>query len=237
MQPYVDAYRQGRWRATIMADVIHEEMRNFAEPPTVLDIGCGMGFDNSPELQAQIAAAAGRYIGVEPDRAVSIPSCVDEVHRCTLEDAPIQAGSVDLAFAIMVLEHVTSPQEFFQKLHTVLAPKGVFWGLTVDRRHWFRLASTLLETMRVKDWYLKHVIGKQEDGLYINYPTAYRANSPHQISRYARNFASRDFVTWHKVGQLDYYLPRALRLPAALLDRVIARLGTPGAILVCRLGR
>lgn len=237
MQPHVDAYRQGRWRAPIMAELIREEIRRFGAGPTVLDIGCGMGFDNSPDLQAHIAAAAGQYIGIEPDSTISVPSWVHVVHRCTLEDAAIEPGSVEVAFAIMVLEHVVNPREFFRKLHTVLAPNGVFWGLTVDGRHWFRHASTLLETLRMKNWYLRNVVGKQGEGLYVNYPTAYRANSPRQIERLAQDFAFRDFASLHQVGQLDYYLPRMLRPPAALLDRLIGQLGLPGAILVCRLGR
>jgi SAM-dependent methyltransferase len=237
MKPHGDAYRQGRWRALIMLDLVLEEMRRLGPAPTVLDIGCGTGFDDSPELQARIGSAAGRYVGVEPDTEVACPQWMHEVHRCSLEEAPIEPGSVQVAFAIMVLEHVTNPREFFGKLQTVLAPKGVFWGLTVDGRHWFKRASRLLEALRIKNWYLDRLAGRRGAGRYLNYPTAYRANSPSQIERLAQGFANRDFTSFHRIGQLDYYLPAGLRAPAALVDRLLARLGRPGAILICRLAK
>jgi SAM-dependent methyltransferase len=234
MKPHLQAYRQGRWRALILSELILDDMRRIGSSPTVLDIGCGKGFDDSPELQSRIAAASGRYIGIEPDTTIERPACVTTLHRCSLEEAPIEPGSIQLAFAIMVLEHVTRPGPFFDKLHSVLAPNGVFWGLTVDLRHWFPYASRLLETMRIKNWYLDHVVGQDR---YVNYPTVYRANSPRQIGRLARRFSSAEFVSLHKVGQLDDYLPPLVRSPAALLDRLLERLELPGAILACRLAR
>jgi SAM-dependent methyltransferase len=218
-----------------MSTVILEDMRRFAVPPRVLDIGCGSGFDGSPELQSQIAGASGRYIGVEPDESIACPPWIQEIHRCTLEDAPLEPLSVQMAFAIMVLEHVAIPDRFFQKLHTVLAPDGIFWGLTVDARHYFRHASRLLERLHVKNWYLDKIAGQTPEKRYVNYPTVYRANSPFQIRRFARPFRHCDFASLHRIGQLDYYLPRSIRPAAALLDRLIARLRLPGAILICRL--
>lgn len=237
MAPHVQAYRQGRWRALILSELILDEMRCIGSSPTVLDIGCGKGFDDSPELQSRIAASAGRYIGVEPDTTIECRSCVTTVHRCCLEDAPIEPGSIQVAFAVMVLEHVTNPGPFFYKLHSVLASNGVFWGLTVDARHWFRYASRLFETLRIKNWYLDQVAGKVCQGRYVNYPTAYRANSPRQIGRLARGFSSAEFVSLDKIGQLAPYLPRPLQPPAALLDRLTAWLELPGAVLACRLVR
>jgi SAM-dependent methyltransferase len=237
MKPHLQAYRQGRWRALILSELILDDMRRIGSSPTVLDIGCGKGFDDSPELQSRIAASAGRYIGVEPDTTIECPPWLTTVPRSTLEEAPIEPGSIQVAFAIMVLEHVTQPGPFFDKLHSVLAPNGVFWGLTVDARHWFRYASTLLERLRIKNWYLDRVAGTVSEGRYVNYPTAYRANSPWQIERLARGFSSAEFASLQKVGQLDSYLPRPLRSPAALVDRFLTGLHLPGAILVCRLVR
>jgi SAM-dependent methyltransferase len=237
MKPHLQAYRQGRWRALILSELILDDMRRIGSSPTVLDIGCGKGFDDSPELQSRIAASAGRYIGVEPDSTIECPPWLTTVYRSTLEEAPIEPGSIQVAFAIMVLEHVTQPGPFFDKLHSVLAPNGVFWGLTVDARHWFRYASTLLERLHIKNWYLDRVAGTVSEGRYVNYPTAYRANSPWQIERLARGFSSAEFASLQKVGQLDSYLPRPLRSPAALVDRFLTGLHLPGAILVCRLVR
>jgi SAM-dependent methyltransferase len=237
IQGHLDGYRQGRWRASIMSELILEEMSRLGPAPTVLDIGCGAGFDDSPELQWRIATAAGRYIGIEPDEEIDCPSWMREIHRCAFEDAPIDPGSVQMAFAIMVLEHVATPDRFFRKLHSLLAPEGVFWGLTVDARHYFRHVSRLTERLRVKNWYLDRVCGRAREERYANYPTLYRANSPRQIERFTRAFRQRNFASLYRIGQLDYYLPRMVRPAASLVDRLIARLRLPGAILVCRLAK
>src|SRR5262245_46372604 len=118
-KPYVERYRSGECRDRIMHDMILEDARRMRPPLTLLDIGCGKGFDGDVPLQHSLAAAAGRYIGIEPDTNVAPADCFTEVHRCFLEDAPIAPGSVDVAFAIMVLEHLEAPQRFWDKVWDV----------------------------------------------------------------------------------------------------------------------
>jgi len=48
---------------------------------------------------------------------------------------------IDIAFACMVQEHLTTPQLFFDRLCDCLKPGGIFWGFTVDARHPFVAAS------------------------------------------------------------------------------------------------
>jgi len=135
----------------------------------------------------------------------------------------------------MVLEHVASPERFFGKLHDALAPGGVFWGFTVDRRHYFSCASRIMELLHLKDRYLRWHLGRRGDAPYHNYPTCYRANSPRQVARHARQFAQCETANFHRIGEEDYYLPWLLRPLGRLADRAIDVLRLPGAILVCRL--
>jgi hypothetical protein len=71
--------------------------------------GCGHGFDGDEALQRSIAQAAGAYLGIEPDESVMLGPYVTESHRCFFEDAPVQDGSIDVAFAVIVLEHLADP--------------------------------------------------------------------------------------------------------------------------------
>lgn len=236
--PYLLRYANGEWRAPVfrdmvMADVKKLERRTSARL-TLLDIGCGGGFDGDATLQRSIAEGAGHYIGVEPDAAIELQDVFSSTHRCSFEDAPIDPESVDLAFAVMVLEHFEDPQVLWDKIHRVLKKGGVFWGFTVDARHWFVIASILTEKLRVKDWYLSRLHGNRGVERYENYGVYYRSNAPHQIQELTSAFSSSFVLSFSKVGQMDYYLPKNLRWLGRALDRVAIRVGSPGSIMAVR---
>ena len=146
-------YTAGEYRSAAFADVLLDEMANLGGALTVLDIGCGGGFDGDMPLQRRIGAAASRFIGVEPADDITPDPCFHEVHRCLLEQAPIVPGSVDLAYAVMVAEHVADPAAFMASVARVLRPGGVFWAFTIDARHWSAWASLVLERARLKGRY------------------------------------------------------------------------------------
>jgi SAM-dependent methyltransferase len=231
---YVERFRRGEWRDRIFHDMVLEDARRRPRPRTVLDVGCGRGFDGNLEFQASLARAADRYVGIEPDAEVEPAPCFTETHRCLFEDAPLAPGSVDVAFAIMVLEHLAEPQRFWDKLHEVLAVGGVFWALTVDGRHWFARAALLAQKLRVKDYYLDRFIGERGVERYENYPVHYRCNTPAAVARFAGAFRSCEFVSFSRVGQCNYYYPRLFHGLADRLDRRAIRLGKPGVLLAVR---
>jgi SAM-dependent methyltransferase len=217
-----------------LRDVVLEAISGVPGRARVLDIGCGRGFDNDLRLQASIAAAAGSYVGVEPDPEVPLGPYFGETHRCLFEDAPLPPGSVDVAFAVMVLEHLRDPSRFWAKLFEVLAPGGVFLGFTMDARHWFCAASALAARLRVKDFYLNRVVGRRGEDRYENYPVYYRCNTPAQVAQYAGAFHSCEAVSFAKVGECDFYLPQFLRPIGHALDRRVLREGKPGSVLAVR---
>jgi SAM-dependent methyltransferase len=230
-----DQYRSGRWRAALVHDLILADVWARGPKPTVLDIGCGRGFDDDPRLQASLASHAGRYVGVEPDTEAPLGNCFDAVYRCPLEDAAVAPGSVHVAFAVMVLEHLRRPQTFFDKIHTLLADGGVFWALTMDARHWFCTASQTAGRLGIKDLYLGWIWGRRGCERYANYPAFYRANTPGRIRQLARGFRDVRCANLAREGQLDPYLPRALRPLGRFLDRRAIGSGRPGPLLAVRL--
>jgi SAM-dependent methyltransferase len=234
---YLERYRAGVWRDRIFFDMIVDDVQPAGRDLAVLDIGCGRGFDGDVPLQQEMARLAGRFIGVEPDRSIPPSPIFHEVHRCLFEDAPIAPGSIDLAYAIMVLEHLAEPQSFFDKLHEVLKPGGVFWGLTVDCRHWFCTASKWFDRLRLKNWYLNRLLGKRGEARYENYPVHYRCNRPDDVERHAREFSSVQCWNLSRVGQCSAYFPRVLVPMAEWLDRHGLRKNRPGTLLVTRVRR
>lgn len=216
--------------------MVLDDMAQF-ERPTVLDIGCGAGFDLRNDLQAEIAQQSSIFIGIEPDEEIDVGSFVNHVHRCEFEHAEIAANSVHVAYAVMVLEHVSCPKSFFGQLHRVLKPGGIFWGFTMDRRHYFAWVSDLTERLRIKSLILNLLHGNRGESRYENYETYYRANSPNQIARElpSAGFSRFDWLSMGRVGQLDYYIPRLLRPMSHTMDRLEHRLGLPGSIFVVRI--
>ncbi len=230
---FAQRYRAGEWRARLFADLVLADVGRF-ENPTVLDIGCGGGVAGSEGMQARIAEASGRYVGIEPDAEMPTQACVDEVHRCLFEEAPLAPASIHVALSVMVLEHVADASRFWHRLHDVLVPGGVFIGLTMDWRHYFPYVSQLAERAGLKDAWLEG-IGESGD-TYEHYPTAYRANSPKQILRYTRRrFRQVEFQSWGRPGDSNYYVPGPLKPAVALFDRALLGLKLPGSHLVCRL--
>jgi SAM-dependent methyltransferase len=228
-QPYLDRYRRESWRAPVFRDMILDDVRGLGSGLTLLDIGCGRGFDGDMPLQESIAAVAGRYIGIEPDSAVEVGPYFTETHRCFLEDAPLPPASVDIAFAVMVLEHLPAPARFWRKLWHVLKEGGVFWGFTVDARHWFATVSRALDCSGVKDYYLNHMLGARGLARYENYPVYYRSNTPWRARRHASSFREVNCISLSK-GCYDLwsYTPPLLRPALRRVETWLGRRATSG---------
>ena len=232
---WLGRWRLGAYRAGFFRDLILADARRLGPRPTLLDIGCGSGLDGDPAMQQSLADVAGRYIGIEPDLSMTVGPCFTEVHRCPLEDAPLATGSIDVAFAVFVIEHLRQPQDFWERLYELLGPGGVFWGFTIDRRHFFGLASILVEKTGVKRWYLRRVRRTGALSKICTYPVYYRANTPREIRRQVGQFRSARFMNLHRMGQFDAYLPGWLQPAGRVVDRLTAALGLPGPMLAVRL--
>jgi SAM-dependent methyltransferase len=232
--PDIQRYREGTCRDRIMHDLILADAARLGSRLTFLDIGCGKGFDTDIPLQQSLVRAATNYIGIEPDLSVTPGDYIKDVRRCLFEQAELPRHSVHLAFAIMVLEHLADPQPFWDKLHEVLVPGGVFWALTVDARHWFCRASLWAQRLQIKNWYLSLVFGARGQDRYENYPVYYRCNTPERIERYARAFSSVCCFNLARVGQCDPLFPRFLRPLSRRLESSAIKRGKPGTLFVVR---
>jgi SAM-dependent methyltransferase len=230
----MERYRQGEWRDRIFRDMIFADVRPHGQNKTFLDIGCGRGFDGDVPLQESVAQVAGTFIGIEPDTAIVPGSYFHTVHRCFLEEAPLAPASVDVAYAIMVLEHLPQPQRFWDKVWQVLRPGGVFWGLTVDCRHWFCRGSLWLEKLRLKDLYLNWLLGGRGEQRYENYPVYYRSNSPAQIDTFTPRFARKDYLNFARIGQCSSYFPSVFRPLVNLWESWAIQRQQAGALLAIR---
>ncbi|HLG19352.1 MAG TPA: methyltransferase domain-containing protein [Bdellovibrionota bacterium] len=84
---------------------------------TVLDIGCGHGFNKEV-----IEAAGGRWIGIDPFRGGGQSAIADAMFL------PIMERSIDVVVADSVLEHIPNLSRAFAEIARVLKPGGKFVG-------------------------------------------------------------------------------------------------------------
>jgi len=231
---YLTRYRSGEWRDRIFFDMIVDSISPATTNLAILDIGCGQGFDGSIQLQQEMGHLASAFIGIEPDLAMSPGPWFQTLHRSTFEETSLKPSSVDVAYAIMVLEHLERPQMFWNKLHQVLKPGGVFWALTVDKRHWFCACSKWFERLRLKELYLNVLLGKRGEERYENYPVYYRSNSPSEINWVAGDFKQVNYWNLSREGQCAAYFPRPFTPFVRWYDRRSIRNNYPGSLLAIR---
>jgi SAM-dependent methyltransferase len=232
------AFLATSWRGFVFRDLVINELkekRKAGGKLVALDIGCGHGFDAAAEPQEQIAALCDELVGIEPDKDIAIPKYFHRVYASSFEAAPIEAQSVDVAFAVMVLEHLDQPKEFLAQLDHCLKPGGVFWGFTVDSRHWFARASNFLKSLGLKDMYLSMLHGNRGGERYENYPVHYRFNRPEQIEPLVGAFSRCDIQSLWRKNQTRFYFPNGLKWVGNSLDFIYGLFGRRGSVLVVRI--
>ena len=217
---------RGEWRTPVFFEIVSREIhaRSGRTRPTVMDVGCGRGFDGETRFQEALSVQAGKFIGVEPDLTVDPPAIFSEVFRSPLEETPIARGSVDVAYAIMVMEHVAHPAAFWSRLYEILAPGGVFVAFSVNGAHWCAPVTRFLSAARLKSAYLSLLRGKRGTKRVADYPVYYRTNTAEQIGRVAGDFRNVETLQFGAIGDAAFYAPQRLRPIVRTGDRLAYRL-------------
>ncbi len=132
----------------------------------VLDVGCGDGFHL--DVLREFGPDTYRLVGVDADpRAVARARTRGlDVRSGTLDEAGLEAGSVDLAILIQTIEHVGDPPALLGSIRRVLRPDGRlivvtdnaasydarafgkrYWGGYHFPRHWNLFTRTTLSRL------------------------------------------------------------------------------------------
>jgi SAM-dependent methyltransferase len=208
-----------RWFARWVAESV--------EPTSaVLNIGAGRNLSGGLR---PVRRKAGRLVGIDPDASIWDNPDLDERHQVTMERfAHGHAGEFDVAMSVFVLEHVASPASFTLACAKVLSPKGVLYGLTVHKYHYFGLSTWATTRLHVADRLLVHLKGKETVDRY-HFPTEYRMNTTAQISRLLARagFASVEFRMFDKPDLYAWYLPEALKPAAPAWTKMVYGLNAP----------
>jgi SAM-dependent methyltransferase len=231
---FQNRYNAGENRTKICYEMVANDIANRRTRPTVLDIGCGTGFFNDVDAQRALAAQSARYIGVEPDPSVNPGEHINALHRAEFLAAPVEPQSIDIAFAVMVIEHLADPQPFWNKVHEVLKPGGVFWGFTVDRRSLFAIGSLATEKLKIKDMYLNVMMGRRGEDRWMNYPVYYRSNTPRHVAQHTKQFARCNVINLACIGDFHAIVPKQLTPITDRYEAWVIRTKRPGTLLAIR---
>ncbi|MBU6367945.1 MAG: methyltransferase domain-containing protein, partial [Gemmatimonadetes bacterium] len=210
------------------------------EAITALDVGCGWGISEDrvagPALLADIRANADVLVGVEPDPAVRpAHGLFTTLLHASMEEAPLAAASVDVAYAYYVLEHVAHPEAFLRAVARVLRPGGIFVAMTPNARHWFGRVARLMHRLRADGSLLALLRGRATVASY-HYPAVHRMNDAALLRALgARTGLGQVTCTTHDHGDVQPYLPRLVRPLYTAWSRRVE--GRPGYERVCLLVR
>lgn len=120
----VAAYQQSShaWQRNNALAHLNKIGRLHPERGRLLEFGCSSG------ILLEAAQLSGWDVaGIDPSALSSRGSEIDRrlnIHRTSLFDAPFFENSFDFVFAASVIEHLTDPKRYLQKLASLLKPGG-----------------------------------------------------------------------------------------------------------------
>lgn len=196
-----------------------------------LDVGCGSGMARDPSYTRRVREAVDEMVGVEPDpEARGTEHLFHRIHRTTLEGAPVEEGSVHLAYAFMVMEHVEDPAAFLVALRRMLHPEGVFLFLTPNGRHYFSRIAALLQRVGLDEAVLRRVRGRKVEDYH--YPVFYRFNRPADVRREAAEAGfGHVSLAFFEGREAHHYFPGPLQPVYRVLSGLQRMRGNPEVLL------
>ncbi|MBT3193518.1 MAG: class I SAM-dependent methyltransferase [Verrucomicrobia bacterium] len=156
----------------------------------VLDVGCGRGGWEETDIEylRQLQTLKGKcqkVIGIDVAAAGAENPTLDEFRRIdpNLAHWPVATGEVDIVVSDSVLEHIETPQTFFDECHRVLKPNGILCIRTFNVRHYVGIISRLLPNRLHTSALNVAQPSRQEEDVF---PTFYRCNTPRSMRKILR---------------------------------------------------
>jgi SAM-dependent methyltransferase len=145
-----------------------------------LDVGCGRGTqgDDPVQIRRDLRILRGHCkltIGIDLDPGAAHNPYIDEFRLIAPDGRwPVGDGSIDLALADFVIEHVSDPDAFFAEAARVIKPGGHFGIRTINAHSYLGLGSRMVPN-RLHSAVLRRAQPERE--AEDVFPTLYRCNT------------------------------------------------------------
>lgn len=152
----------------------------------VLDVGCGRGrrsddASNYRQRLQDLGGAERTVLGIDVDRAAAVNPFIDEFRLIDdVQSWPVADATIDFLIADYVLEHVETPERFFQEAYRVLKPGGQLALRTPNAHSYVAVVARLIPNSghaRVTTW-----AQSGRKGIDV-FPTRYRCNTRGKLRR------------------------------------------------------
>lgn len=96
------------------------------EDINVIDIGCGIG--SALDIFKKAGGVKIKTYGVDCDNAAALTASKKghSIYEGSFEEIELPEGFFDMAYSSNVIEHVSNPAEFIEKICSALKPNGIF---------------------------------------------------------------------------------------------------------------
>lgn len=154
-------------------DSILKDYPELAHAERVLDIGCGNGM-----LLSRFAHAAKELYGIDLNDYLAVPE-KDRISFAVLDlnfdRLPYADASLDVVFALQVIEHLENPFLIMREVKRVLAPGGLFI-LSIPNPYTLSSKLRFLKSGNVRRWTLHndHLLFLTKDVFKKTYGTEFK---------------------------------------------------------------
>ncbi|MGI9074200.1 MAG: class I SAM-dependent methyltransferase [Bryobacteraceae bacterium] len=142
----------------------------------ILEIGAGPENKTSAHL-----ASIGTTVGVDISGEIQLNRSVSSAVVYDGQRLPFDDASFDCCVSNYVIEHIKNPESHFREVARVLRPGGRYCFRTPNLWHYVALSSRLLPHAIQKR--LANPLRALDSSAHEPYPTQYRANTRHSLSR------------------------------------------------------
>jgi len=180
----------------------------------VLDLGAGSGWN--PKYDTRLKGRCRQVVGLDVDPRMKDNPRLDHAVLGDITAVPLADQTFDVAFSMMVLEHLPEPARCAAEVYRILKPGGYFLVITPNICHYVSLAGRLTPHWFHR-WYSRRMWSAQREA----FPTYYRLNT---VRSFPRPFEAVGFetVSVETVEPIPSYL--AFSAPTFLLGALYERL-------------
>jgi SAM-dependent methyltransferase len=189
----------------------------------ILDVGCGTGsyFGISQKYKVNLRNFRGRVkkvIGIDVDPKSRDNPSLDEFQQIEDKTWPVNSQSIDLILSDNVLEHLQTPEDFFDECKRVLKPGGYLCLRTPNRRSYVGILARLIPNKYHARLASAVQENREPDDVF---PTYYRCNTIQVLRKQMRSIGLDAVVYGYEAEPSYFHFSRFFYFLGVVYQRLV----------------